>query len=360
VTLKFLYKIHSGYDGFRPAAIPNRLQDQQLLRLGWTRYLDTVELAAEVWIYFHGPHRFDNGVYVKGIVRNIDRAGASVLLRVREYSTTAPLTDDATTQRVAAVVAPRYRQVFLFPTELEPVPACDVATAAATCRQRLCEACPTWKALPLIQASDVAVPQRLTELIPQVVSAYWVIPARCYLHGEYKPICAGVRRTSELFYRFKVGEENLAFPLALAMFAALRDRGLLRLDFDAVVPIPLSPDKAGRGEIHRTRLLARELGRLLGVRTVELLQLNRPLSKRTLGLGQLAFERRYHNALDVSQAVHRYQRLMLVDDVVTHGSTLLAAASRLRKVNPTLELAAVTAGQMILKASVINEARIVA
>jgi predicted amidophosphoribosyltransferase len=58
--------------------------------------------------------------------------------------------------------------------------------------------------------------------------------------------------------------------------------------------------------------------------------------------------------------VHRYHRLLLVDDVVTHGSTLLAAASRLRTVDPTLELSAVTAGQMILKASVANEARIVA
>lgn len=85
------------------------------------------------------------------------------------------------------------------------------------------------------------------------------------------------RRTNELFKRFKTGERRLAFPLALGMQEALAARDLD--DVDCVVPIPLSPDKEKAEEIHRTRLLAVELGRLLGVSRRELLGLSDPVSK---------------------------------------------------------------------------------
>ena len=62
------------------------------LRLGWRHYIDTVEKGWECWIYFHGPHRFENGVYVKGIVDDVDLAGGEVGLRVREHGTERPIT----------------------------------------------------------------------------------------------------------------------------------------------------------------------------------------------------------------------------------------------------------------------------
>ncbi len=359
MNLRWLYKIHSNYDGFRPVVIPDRMLDGDLLHLGWKRYLDEVEIGAEVWIYFHGRHRFDNGVYVKGIIREVDRDGESVLLRVREYSTTKPLTDSATSARVAAVVARRYRQVFVFPTELEPIPACDLATVASTCAGRLCGACPTWKSLPRIRSGDVKVPERVGSAVRAVVSAYWVIPSRCYLHWERKTIQAGVRRTSEQFYRFKVGEEQLAFPLALGMFEALRKRRLLDHDFDAVVPIPLSPEKERRGEIHRTRTLAHELAHLLGIKVAELLSLSRSISKRTLGLPARDFENRYRRALDVSSRVADYRRILLLDDVATRGSTINVAAEAMMELNPSLVVVAITAGRMIIKSSMRNESAII-
>ena len=46
------------YDGFAPARIPDRLLPSKILRLSWSRYMDSVELGDEVWIYFHGPHSF--------------------------------------------------------------------------------------------------------------------------------------------------------------------------------------------------------------------------------------------------------------------------------------------------------------
>ncbi len=357
MNLRFVYKIHSGFDGFTPKRIHDRLQPGNVLQLGWKKYLDVVETGAEVWVYFHGPHAFVDGVYAKGIVRSIDRNQQFVMLRVREFATAAPLTDPEMSARVAAVVAQRYRQVFLLPTELVPVPVCEIAVSATTCRNRLCDECPNWKGFPLIVPGDVLWPPRTGSDVDEVVSAYWIIPSRCYLNTEHKMARKGIRQITEQFYRFKVGAESLAYPLSLGIFTALKDRGLV--EFDCVVPIPLSPEKVTRGEIHRTRLLSRELARLLGLRVAELLSLNQPISKRALGLSPKQFENRYRQAVVVAPEVSRHHRVLLVDDVATRGSTLGVAAECLRSANPAVEIVAATAGRMILKDSVRREARIV-
>ena len=81
--MKFLYKINSGYDGFTPQQIPQRVSESNgRLELGWALYLDSVSLHDECWIYFRGPHKFDNGVYIKGTISSIDRAGRRVLLTI--------------------------------------------------------------------------------------------------------------------------------------------------------------------------------------------------------------------------------------------------------------------------------------
>jgi predicted amidophosphoribosyltransferase len=187
--------------------------------------------------------------------------------------------------------------------------------------------------------------------------AFWVIPSRCYLYHQ-GAIAEKVRQTSSIFYRFKVGEEELTYPLARAIYAALTKRKIV--DFDAVVPIPLSPDKEEQGEIHRTRLLAKELARLLGTRLSEILSLKGPISKHKLritsGLTAGQFEARYSQCLIVDEKVRNYSRILLVDDVCTEGSTLRSAIARLRAEKPDLDITAATAGQMIIKSVVRNEA----
>jgi hypothetical protein len=354
----FLYKIHSGYDGFYPRRIPARLVQGKLLRLGWDRYIDVVEIGNEVWVYFHGPHAFVNGVYVKGYVHSIAADRRSLLLRVRRYSTGAPLTDQETSNRISEAVRPRFRQVFILPEGWEATPDCTIGTTAESCRAHTCERCPAWNNLPRIEPTHLDMPVRLPGELLGFAPAYWVIPSRCYLGLRAGRL---VRRTSEIFYRFKVGEAGLAFPLSLAMFHALARRGLV--DFDAIVPIPLSPEKAERGELNRTRALTDELSKLLGVPVLEALRLERAFSKKAAmaaGATPSGFERDYVAAPEIPDGVAVPDRVLLVDDVCTKGSTLRSAWLKLRERNPGCVAAAATAGQMILKHLVRDESVLVA
>ena len=65
-----------------------------------------------MWIYFHGPHKFENGVYAKGSVERVELDDRAVFLRVRQHSTASPLDGPTTSARLASAVEVRYRQVF--------------------------------------------------------------------------------------------------------------------------------------------------------------------------------------------------------------------------------------------------------
>ena len=347
--MRFLYKIHSGYDGFRPAVLPERMQGRRL-RLRWRHYIDVVEKGWECWVYFHGPHRFENGVYAKGIVDGIDPEAGEVSLRVREYRVDAPMTPRTTSARVAEVVATRYRQVFLWPDDWTVPPQCE----PRACAGRRCGDCRTWAKMPLIGMGDSHAPRRLRwSTYEAVVAAHWIVPSRCY---ETR-IGPAIKDLTRRFTEFKWGEMAYAFPFALSMFEQLRRRDLL--EFDYVAPIPLSPDKAAIGEEHRTRVLAKELGRLLAVGVCEMLDLSASISKRRMlaaGFTAAQFERRYREALQATIPTDA-RRILLVDDVMTKGSTVAQVLHVLREQRPDAEVVVATAGQMIVKEAVVDERR---
>jgi predicted amidophosphoribosyltransferase len=139
------------------------------------------------------------------------------------------------------------------------------------------------------------------------------------------------------------------------MYEALKHRSL---HFDCVVPIPLSPDKQQIGHINRTRILGQELAALLGIHFVDLLSLKGPISKRSFisaGWTNVQFESRYYQLLHVDPAITQYSRLLLLDDVCTHGSTLNCALRRITEAHPGSQVTATTAGQMLLKNVVTHE-----
>lgn len=363
--MRFLYKINSGYGGpggrFTPSKIGERLIDGQHLLLGWTRYLEAVDEGDRVWVYFKGPQQYQPGVYAWGYVAKIDEAEREVMLRVTNWSDRAPLTDPETGAFVARAVAQWYEQVFVLPEGWANAPTCSVDTTAASCRERKCEWCGTWRSLPLIDPATHRRPRRLTAHVAAFAPAYWVVPPRAFLTRD--DVISGIRNTTDLFKSFKAGRGVLAHPLALGMYEALHRRGLVgENDYDAIVPVPLSPEKMKRGENHRTRLLADELSQWIAAPVAEWIDLDGNVSKRTLiaqGYTQADFEAIYASKLVVSADVQGAERVLLVDDVCTHGSTLRTIAKALRRVEPSVDVVTATAGLMVVKPVVADAYRLV-
>jgi hypothetical protein len=344
--VKFVYKINSSFDGFTPSALPERM-DGGVLHLGWTRYLEAVSRGDEVWIYFKGPHRFEPGVYARGRVRIIDEEAAAVLVSIFEHRVDAPIVVGDLARQIDAVIAVRYLQVFPVPEALPFATDCSISTTAQSCRERRCEDCSIWPTLAQISETDLLAPSRSPTGLFAFAPAFWVVAPRSVAYGRERP---SVSQTSALFYRFKTGQGNLAFPLALAMSACIRRRQVPEID--ALVPIPLSPDKARRGELHRTLALAQELSLLTGIEVKELLTLSGPISKTALKLSAGEFEERYQALLEVHPDVARVRSVLLVDDVSTHGSTAYCAYGALTASNRDLAIGLTTAGQMTVKSAV--------
>lgn len=358
--MMFLYKIHSGYDGFYPNRIPDRLEDGKYLHLGWKRYLDVVKRGDEVWVYFRGPHAFVEGIYLKGRVRGINLDDQEVTLRVFSYRTTSPLTNTKDSQRAARIVEPRYRQVFLLPSDWEVVTTCNIFTVGDSCSKRKCDWCSVWKALPKIEENQLKVPPKLNLPLSNYVPAYWTIPNRCFIPSS--TISDRFHKLTQILGALKTGNVNMAYPLARGIFELLITRNV-NLKFDCIVPIPLSPDKAKKGEIHRTRLLARELSRLIGSPVKELLSLEKPVSKRKMmssGFSYSDFMRKYEESLAVDNRIVKCGRILVVDDVCTHGGTLGVSCVALRGKNPQLDIVAASACQMIVVSALKAESIVLA
>lgn len=347
--MRYLYKINSQYDGFKPARIPERLIEGRFLRLGWHKYLDTIRYGDEVWIVFVG-RGFENGVYVQGLVAAIDADEGYVQLRVRRHSVAAPLTDPNTSAELRAAVDVRYRQVFLWPADRQLQETCH----ARECGERRCLACDVWNGIPQLDPAHYLQPAPLRG--ETVVPAYWLIPTRCYLYYGNRRPTPWIRLITDMFASFKVGEERYAFPFAAGIRAALDARG--EGAFDAIVPIPLSPEKAEAGELDRCKVLATELSRLNGAPVRNYLTLSRPISKRRMqaqGYRPAQFIARYREYLDVNPRIRRTNRILLLDDAITRGSTISAALAEIRLANPNIDVVVAAAGQMILTAVVADE-----
>ena len=356
--MRFLYKIHSGYDGFSPAKIKERMDERGRLALGWKRYLDAANRGDEVWVFFRGRQRFADSVYVKGRIDSIDFDTETVSLHVDTYDLERPVVDPEAARRVAQVVSPRYRQVFVWPEPWESGD-CDLFGSRESCADRRCGLCRQWGAYATIDEGALEVlPKLRGSELTALVPAYWARPARCYL-AKHR-LRGSILEVTDLITDFKLGSSVLAFPFSLGIAEALRGRDLVQ--FDAIVPVPLSPDKASMGELHRTRALAKELSDLLDCPVVELVTLTGPISKRRHMANDgtyASFLRRYESLLSVERRGRRYQRILIVDDVSTYGGTLRAVAKALRASGAGASgLVATTAVQMVVKGALRDEAAV--
>lgn len=157
---------------------------------------------------------------------------------------------------------------------------------------------------------------------------------RTGLRGFHSAYCFGPYEgpLRELIHLFKYGGvRTLARPLGELLRAALpREEG-----FDAVIPVPLYwRRRLGRG-FNQADLLAREISRKTGAPCWRALRRSRSTSAQA-GLSNTARRRNVSGAFRckrafLSAARLRGKKVLLVDDVLTTGSTAAACASALRQ-----------------------------
>ncbi len=108
-------------------------------------------------------------------------------------------------------------------------------------------------------------------------------------------------------------------------------RWILRLRISRIVPIPLHPSRRRQRGYNQAALMARELGKILGLPVDEKLLYRR---KKTVAQKKLTGGQRRANligAFEVRGEVHSGERILLVDDIYTTGSTVDSAAIALRR-----------------------------
>jgi len=147
-----------------------------------------------------------------------------------------------------------------------------------------------------------------------------------YSYGAYE----GVLR--ELIHLYKFSRiQTMARPLADLLVAALpRDE-----KFDAVTPVPLHWRRQWQRGFNQSELLAREIGRRCGIPMVKVLRRARPTSAQA-GLSNADRRRNVVAAFTCRRDALRRRkvqglRILLIDDVMTTGSTAASCALVLKR-----------------------------
>lgn len=126
------------------------------------------------------------------------------------------------------------------------------------------------------------------------------------------------------------GREQYAKPLAFAVVGALQCSGV-NLDFDYVACVPMHAVQKRERGYNQSELLARECARFLGTEYIDALE----KFKKNKVQHTLSGSERRNNVKGVYRAVDKEKlkgkRILLIDDIVTTGSTLAECSKILNK-----------------------------
>ena len=148
-------------------------------------------------------------------------------------------------------------------------------------------------------------------------------------HFEYAVSVVRSRRViRELIHRVKYSREVwIIRVLGKILAQGLADPRVAGQGFDAIVPVPLHSKRLREREFNQAALLAEQLSRASGIPVREVLVRSRYTGTQT-ALDRAERRQNLRNAFSVRKnSVVIDQNLLLIDDVLTTGSTLDACAA---------------------------------
>lgn len=204
-------------------------------------------------------------------------------------------------------------------------PSCLACAAPLAGDQGLCPAC--WRTLPWVErpyCERLGTPFSV-ELGPGLLSPAAL--AEPPVFGRARAVARYDGPARELVHRLKFGD-RLELALAMGRWMARAGRDLTA-GADALVPVPLHPWRLWRRRSNQAALLARSVSRASGVPVRADWLVRSKATRPQVGLSRneraLNLQGSFRIADGVRPAVAG-RRLVLVDDVMTTGSTANAAA----------------------------------
>ena len=208
-------------------------------------------------------------------------------------------------------------------------PVCTICGASVEPSEYLCQACDA-------RATQIVPPfcKICSEPFPGAITDAFTC-ANCENRELYFETAVAVYRSRgivrRVIHEFKYNKQvHLRYVVARWLTSALADMRLRNRPFDALVPVPLHPARRRERGFNQAELLAELVSKPLSIRPKPILERIRYTKTQT------AFDRaermeNLHNAFRLRKnADVRGYRVLLIDDVLTTGSTLSECARVLK------------------------------
>jgi ComF family protein len=135
----------------------------------------------------------------------------------------------------------------------------------------------------------------------------------------------------EAIHDFKYEDMRvLAAPLGDLMVEGWLSPGIGIARMDVIVPVPLHPSRERKRGYNQAVLLARRMGTRLDLPVADRVLKRTKRTRPQVGLGIQERKSNVENAFQCAEPSLKGKRVLLVDDVCTSGSTLVAACRALR------------------------------
>src|SRR5205823_9960416 len=221
-------------------------------------------------------------------------------------------------------------------------PACTICTAMVGSDDYLCEECKakTTRIIPPFCG-------KCSEPFEGAITGTFICANCAHRTIHFDAAVAAYRSRGivrEIVHDFKYGRQiHLRHIVARWLYAALDDERLREHRFDIIVPVPLHPTRQRERGFNQASLLAESLSAQISTPAKPLLERIRYTTTQT-ALDRAERMENLHNAFHLRKnADVRGLRVLLIDDVLTTGSTLSECARVLKRAGATSVHAATAA-----------------